>query len=607
MPALFIFLLKVNIALLLFCAGYYLVLRHLTFYTLNRIYLVSAIIFATIYPKINLNGFAQRHQQLAQPVQLVAMNIQVPTETLVKPLVQPVYWHWAEIIFFAGATFLAIRLIMQLFSLYKVYKSSKSADIYGHSVRVINGNDGPFSFWKNIYVNPASYEPDDLKSILQHEQIHTDQWHTVDILLAELSVIFYWFNPGVWLMRKAVRENIEFITDRKILRNGIDSKKYQYSLLNVSFTATQPGIANHFNISTLKKRIIMMNAKRSSRFNLTRYAFLIPVVLICLFAFSFSKAEIIKKSKSTYKTLTLQVTQITRMATIKLDAKYVTTLFERKDTIKKINGVNLFTSDTNKVKAFKQMVMIKTNLNYSYNIGPDSIKILRGMPMDTIKRISIVTNYNIKGSNDSSNHRITRVRLNGYNIRPDSIRVVAGRLAKYKTDTTRIANIRVNGYNINKDSVIYIVNGKRLDNKDLKDLSPNDIEKIEVVKSTQPAQIIITSRSGKSDDPEVLLNRMRGLSVSSSGIVTLTATQQPNKVLSAIMIADGSHNHETNIDNISSKLIIIDGKEASPKEFKKLSVADIKSISIKSGDEMIKQYGAKAKDGVVFIITKKSK
>jgi bla regulator protein BlaR1 len=49
MPVLFVFLFKVNIALLLFCAGYYLVLRHLTFYTLNRAYLTVAIIFATLY------------------------------------------------------------------------------------------------------------------------------------------------------------------------------------------------------------------------------------------------------------------------------------------------------------------------------------------------------------------------------------------------------------------------------------------------------------------------------------------------------------------------------------------------------------------------------
>ncbi|MGZ3836490.1 MAG: hypothetical protein ACXVB0_23445, partial [Mucilaginibacter sp.] len=63
MPALFTFLFKVNIALVLFCLGYYAVLRHLTFYTLNRIYLVVAILFASVYPLININSFVQNHQQ----------------------------------------------------------------------------------------------------------------------------------------------------------------------------------------------------------------------------------------------------------------------------------------------------------------------------------------------------------------------------------------------------------------------------------------------------------------------------------------------------------------------------------------------------------------
>src|SRR5665213_390425 len=119
MPVLFVFLLKVNIALLLFCAGYYLVLRHLTFYTLNRIYLVAAILFATIYPKINLDNFVQNHQQLTNPVQVVILNFKAPAEALVKPLTQPGYWYWFEVAFWLGAIILAIRLFMQLFSLYK--------------------------------------------------------------------------------------------------------------------------------------------------------------------------------------------------------------------------------------------------------------------------------------------------------------------------------------------------------------------------------------------------------------------------------------------------------------------------------------------------------
>ncbi len=298
MPALFVFLLKVNIALLLFCAGYFLVLRRLTFYSLNRVYLVTAILFASIYPEINLSNFAERHQQIVKPVQAIVFNWQAPASAFAKPFEKPNYWHWAEVVFWMGALVLAVRLLMQLYSLYRLYRNSTAARIFNHDVRVIKGNSGPFSFWKSIYVNPSQHEQADLKAILLHEQVHINEWHTIDVLLAELSTIFYWFNPGIWLMKKAIRENIEFITDNKILKKGTDSKQYQYSLVSVSFTSSSNTIVNHFNISTIKKRIIMMNAKRSSKVTLTRYAFLVPAVVVLLLVFSISKAALIKDKKA---------------------------------------------------------------------------------------------------------------------------------------------------------------------------------------------------------------------------------------------------------------------------------------------------------------------
>src|ERR1700744_258080 len=301
MPALFLFLFKVNIALVLFCLGYYLVLRHLTFYTLNRIYLVAAIVFASIYPTINLSGFLEQHRQIAKPVETVALNWQAPTTISITTATGPDYWVWVELVFWTGVILLALRLAMQLFSLYRLYRNSTAAQLYDHDVRLINTDSGPFSFWKSIYVNPANLDADSLKAILMHEQVHVSEWHTLDVLIAELSTIFYWFNPGVWLMKKAVRENIEFITDQKILKNGVDTKQYQYSLVSVSF-ASSNSIVNHFNISTIKNRIMMMNAERSSKYNLTRYAFLVPVVVALLLVFSVTKAALHKNAvKATVK------------------------------------------------------------------------------------------------------------------------------------------------------------------------------------------------------------------------------------------------------------------------------------------------------------------
>ncbi|GAA4085518.1 M56 family metallopeptidase [Mucilaginibacter panaciglaebae] len=307
MPALFIFLLKVNIALIAFCLGYYLVLRKLTFYTLNRCYLVLGIIFSSVYPFINIDSFIGRHQQLA-PIRQVVVNLKTPAEKL---LTNQWYWNWAAMIFWIGAAVFAMRLVVQFISLYRIYRRSEPGSLQQYEVRITDADISPFSFWRSIFINPNNIDAADLKSILQHEHVHVSQWHTLDILLAEISAIFYWFNPGIWLIKKAISENIEFITDRKILQQGTDSKAYQYSLLNVGLGInTSPGITTHFNFSTLKKRIRMMNARRSSKANLTRYALLIPTVVVCLFVFSISKAGIVGKSKVAYNSISASVRQI---------------------------------------------------------------------------------------------------------------------------------------------------------------------------------------------------------------------------------------------------------------------------------------------------------
>ena len=50
--------------------------------------------------------------------------------------------------------------------------------------------------------NPASYDYDTYEQIIAHEKIHANKLHTIDLLLAEIAVVFLWFNPFVWLLRR---------------------------------------------------------------------------------------------------------------------------------------------------------------------------------------------------------------------------------------------------------------------------------------------------------------------------------------------------------------------------------------------------------------------
>ncbi|MCQ5178192.1 hypothetical protein NE693_16470, partial [Faecalibacterium prausnitzii] len=83
--------------------------------------------------------------------------------------------------------------------------------------------------------------------------------------LGEILCIFFWFNPVVWLLRKEIRQNLEFLADEQVVNSGYNRKNYQYHLLRLSHQSTAVPIVNNFNVSQLKKRIIMMNKKKTSR------------------------------------------------------------------------------------------------------------------------------------------------------------------------------------------------------------------------------------------------------------------------------------------------------------------------------------------------------
>ena len=625
MPTLFVFLLKVNIALLLFCAGYYLVLRRLTFYTLNRIYLVSAIVFASLYPKINLSDFVQRHQQITKPVEAIVFNWQTPAKKFAGPFSQPNYWYWVETAFWIGAALLAMRLLTQLFSLYKLYRNSAPAQIYGHRVRVVNGKAGPFSFWKSIYVNPSNHEPADLRAILLHEQVHVNEWHTLDILLAELSIIFYWFNPGIWLMKKAIRENIEFITDRKILDKGVDTKQYQYSLVNVGFSVAPQGIANHFNISTIKKRIIMMNAKRSSKVNLTRYAFLVPAVVVLLLVFSISKAALIKKSNNVNKSLPAKIKANNASITTNnvmalkngLNNKATSGNGKALDTIKK-GGFYLSSSHhsdslnyvINGKKATKaDFVALDTDRIYSIEIMPAERASKIYKQADNKNNVLFVT------TNDSEEGKRFKEKIDKVNgiayVNKNIVTISRGdgsssaTVARGMGESFSIENENSAGSDVVITDVaprMYKIRPKKIrpfrHGADSLTTIINDEPFTQVYTTGPDSGMVYTNRVGKAYtiNPKYKITAKPKL------------TYRYNKAYSPkgfTTVYSSNFDNEANIEHLSEKMIMIDGKEATEHDLKKLSAADIESMSVKSGEEMTEKYGDKAKNGVVFISTKK--
>lgn len=187
-------------------------------------------------------------------------------------------WSFLYIAYWIGVIAMIVLFMIQIFSLINIHASATKNK---YSIFTTYKDIQPLSFFKNIYINPIKHTSEELQTILQHEKVHTSQWHSLDLLLAEINKIVYWFNPGVWLLKNAIRENLEFIADKKVLESGKDAKQYQYELLHViTGTHRATAIAAQFSLLHLKNRITMMNKQKSGRWNKAKYLLLIPILCV---------------------------------------------------------------------------------------------------------------------------------------------------------------------------------------------------------------------------------------------------------------------------------------------------------------------------------------
>jgi hypothetical protein len=478
MPQLLLILLKINLVLLLFAAAYYLVLRQLTFYTINRIFLVLGIVFSTVYPFINLTDFFHRQEQVNPNV--AALVPKVDMNALIQNNVILDYWKIILILFYVGVVFMALRLIAQFISLYRVHQKSKPGSIKNLPVRILNGEVSPFSFWQTVYVNPEIHSKDELETILEHEQIHVKEWHTLDIILAEISVVFYWFNPGVWLMKKAIKENIEFITDARIVKKGIDKKTYQYSLLGVGSLQPSVALVNNFNLSDLKKRIKMMNAKRSSPKKLVIYALILPVLLITTLAFTISKKEV-KRHLMPLERVLINANLIEK-STPALNIVTQKNTSKRKVIKKKPIQLSIDTNKKNEISIVKTIFIntdsTKARAEFSSGRLIEGVALKEGMPA-SVENIKIRLKGTVIGQNATLNTNETNplnsgtVAVMGYSTARNNL---AGEMQKtffrgrngQKIDTVRAVKF------------MFVLDGKKIDQKDLDKIDPNQIKNISV-------------------------------------------------------------------------------------------------------------------------------
>ena len=273
-----IYLIKINVALMLLYGFYRLTVSRDTFFGLRRLTLWLIYAVALMVPALNLEYWVRDTPTMASMANVYAdtfypvviVKAQAPSITWIDMLLG-IYW--------AGVAVLSLRLVWQLFSIIRLAAISRKQEVEGITVHLLRGEGSPFSFFRWVFMYPSTLEGKQLHEVMVHECTHVSGLHSLDTLFSELFSIACWFNPFAWLMKQEVRMNLEYLADESVLSDGNARKSYQYHLLGLAYRQPNDSaqIANNFNLLPLKKRIKMMNKRRTSEIGKAKYLLFAPL------------------------------------------------------------------------------------------------------------------------------------------------------------------------------------------------------------------------------------------------------------------------------------------------------------------------------------------
>ena len=278
-----IYLIKINVALVLLYGFYRLTVSRDTFFGLRRLTLWLIYAVALMVPALNLEYWVRD-----TPTMVSMANVYADTfypVVVVKAQASGITWMDMLLgIYWVGVAVLSLRLVWQLFSIIRLVVISRKQEVEGITVHLLKGNGSPFSFFRWVFMYPSTLEGRQLHEVMVHECTHVSGLHSLDTLFSELFSIACWFNPFAWLMKQEVRMNLEYLADESVLSDGNARKSYQYHLLGLAYRQPNEStkIANNFNLLPLKKRIKMMNKRRTSEIGKAKYLLFAPLAGVLL-------------------------------------------------------------------------------------------------------------------------------------------------------------------------------------------------------------------------------------------------------------------------------------------------------------------------------------
>lgn len=301
---------------LFFLIVYDLFLKKETFFNWNRAYLLITAFLSVALPFIKLQSVKHMvpKQFIIRLPEVIIGNVEPalsPQNITSTPIItEPtLVWSWSYLWFF-GMTIMGLFLGIKIIKLLRLYsKNQKRWKGNLLIIQLINSN-AAFSFFYYIFLGD-NIKPEEKTAILEHEMVHVNQKHTLDLLVFEVFKIVFWFNPLVYIYQSRITALHEFIADAKAVKHNNRQAYYQNLLSQVFDTQHISFVNPFFKQSLIKKRIMMLSKSKSKQIHLVKYALLIPLVFSMLiytssYAQKIKTEETVSQNDTKNQELTLQ-------------------------------------------------------------------------------------------------------------------------------------------------------------------------------------------------------------------------------------------------------------------------------------------------------------
>lgn len=333
METIYIYLLKASGLIAIFYLAYYFLLRKETFFTANRFFLLAGLGTAVMLPLFYITKIVWVNPTpLTFPISELPLQQAAPEETF------EINWYLtAIVIYLVGSALFFIKFGMDYWSLNRVLYKTKAQQQADFKLIDVKEKIAPFSYFNTIVFNSSLYSPSELQSILEHEKVHSEQHHTIDVLIIRFFSIVFWFNPFIWLYQRAILQNLEFIADSEATKRLNDKKAYQMALVKITTHENCVALTNHFYQSLIKKRIVMLNKNQSKKWNSWKYVLILPALIAFVLIF---QIKVLAQEKTVTHTTTSKTTTEDIILVIDkntTDAK----LKQEAQLLKDLHGINL--------------------------------------------------------------------------------------------------------------------------------------------------------------------------------------------------------------------------------------------------------------------------